>query len=85
MLLAGDEWRGQGARMLELNERRYKLWWSGKGDAVGGVGVMVKEELCVKVVEVRRVSGRETTGVVAFEDDLLGLICGYTLLSGISF
>ena len=28
------------------------LWWSGKGDGVGCVGVMVKEELCEKVVEV---------------------------------
>ena len=27
-----------------------------KGDEVGGVVVMVKEELCEKVVEVRRVS-----------------------------
>ena len=35
---------------------RYKLWWYGKGDGVGGVGVMVKEELCEKVVEVKRVS-----------------------------
>ena len=24
----------------------YKLWWCGKGDGVGGVGVMVKKELC---------------------------------------
>ena len=28
----------------------------GHGDGVCGVGVMVKEELCEKVVEVRRVS-----------------------------
>ena len=33
---------------------RYKLWWSGKGDGVGGVGVMVAE-MCEKVMEVRRV------------------------------
>ena len=32
--------------MLRMNERRYKVWWSGKGDGVGGVGVMVKKELC---------------------------------------
>ena len=37
-----------------MKGRRYKLWWS--GDGVGGVGVMVKQELCEKVVEVRRVS-----------------------------
>ena len=25
-------WRGQGANMLGMKGRRYKLWWSGKGD-----------------------------------------------------
>ena len=49
-------WRGQGARMLGMKGRRYKLWWSGKGDKVGGVGIMVKEELCEMVIEVGRVS-----------------------------
>ena len=34
------------------------MWWSGKGDGVGGVGVMVKEEVCEKVVEVRMVGYR---------------------------
>ena len=37
-------WRGQVARMLGMKGRRYKLWWSRKGDEVGGVGAMVKEE-----------------------------------------
>ena len=41
--------------MLEMKGRRYKLWCSGRGDGVGGVGVMVNEELCEKVVEVRTV------------------------------
>ena len=40
-------WRGQGARM---KGRRYKMWWSGKGDGVCDVGVM--EEQCKNVVEV---------------------------------
>ena len=48
--------RWQVARTLRLKGRRYKLWWSGKGDRFGGVGAMVKEELCEKVVEVRRIS-----------------------------
>ena len=47
--------------MLGMKGRRYRLWWSGKGDGVGGVGVMVKEEMCIKVVEVRRVSYRVMT------------------------
>ena len=43
---------------------------------------MVKEELCDKVLEVRRVSDRVTTVVVVFEKVVLILICGYTLQSG---
>ena len=27
--LQEERWRGQGARMLGVNGRRYKLWWSG--------------------------------------------------------
>ena len=34
--------------MLGIKGRRYKLWRSGKGDGVGGMGVMVKEEPCQK-------------------------------------
>ena len=30
-------WGGQGARMLGMKGRIYKLWLSGKGDRVGGV------------------------------------------------
>ena len=37
---------------------------------------MVKEELCEKVVEVRRFCDRVTTAVV-FEEDVLRLICVY--------
>ena len=29
------------------------LWWSGREDGVGGVRIMVMEELCGKVVGVR--------------------------------
>ena len=36
--------------MLGMDGRRYKLWWSVTGVGVGGVGAMVKEELCEKVV-----------------------------------
>ena len=51
---------------------------------MGGVGVMVKEELCEKVVDVRRVSDRVMTLLVVFEVDVLRLINGYAPQSGIS-
>ena len=39
---------------LASKGRRYKLRWCGNGDKIGGVGILVKEELCENVVEVRR-------------------------------
>ena len=71
--------------MLGMKERRYELWWSGKGDGVGGVGVMVMDKLCGKVVEVRRVTDRVMTIVVVLEEDVLRLICGYVPQSGRRF
>ena len=48
-----------------MKGRRYKLWFSGKGDGFV-VGVMVKEQLCEKVVEVRRVIDGVTVVVLIF-------------------
>ena len=59
--------------MLGMKGRTYKLWWSGKGDGVGGVRFMVKEKLCEKVLDVRMVSDRVMT--VIDEEDVLRLIC----------
>ena len=47
-------WRGQEARLVGCRGRRYKLWWSGNNDGIGGAGILVKEELCEKAVKVRR-------------------------------
>ena len=74
--------RGQCAMMLGMKGRRYKLWWSGTGDGFGGVGVMVKEVLCEKVVEVRGVGDKVMTVVVDFEEDVLRFNCGYAPQSG---
>ena len=68
--------------VLGMERMRYKLWCSGKGDGVCGVGVMVKEELCEKMVEVRRVGDRVMTVVVFVDKDLLWLTCEYAPQSG---
>ena len=36
-------WRGQGARFVGCRGRRYKLWWSGNNDGIGGVGILVEK------------------------------------------
>ena len=53
---------------------RYSLWWSGKGDGIFGVDVMVKEELCEKVVKIGMMSDRVMTLVLVFEENMLMLI-----------
>ena len=64
-----------------MKGRRCKLWLSGKGDGVGGVGAMVKQ-LCEKVVEVRRVIDRVMTFVVVIEEEVLRLISSNAQQSG---
>ena len=46
------------------------------------MGVMVNEELCQKVVEVRIVKDRVMEVVVVFEEHALRLICRYYAQSG---
>ncbi|XP_015768733.1 PREDICTED: craniofacial development protein 2-like [Acropora digitifera] len=75
-------WRGQGAQFLGMKGRRYKLQWSGNSDGTGGVGVLVKEELWEKVVEVRRRSERVITVVMVLEEEVLRIICVYGPKSG---
>ena len=74
-------WRGHGAKIPGMKGRRYKLWWSGKGDGVGGVRVIVMEKMCNKVIEVRKVIYKVMT-VAVFEEEVLRLICGYAPQSG---
>ena len=38
-------WRGQGTRFVGCRGRRYKLWWSGNMDEIGGEGILAKENL----------------------------------------
>ena len=71
------KWRGQGARFLGVKGRRYKLWWSGYSDGTEGMGVLAKEDLCKKVVEVQRRSDRVMTVVMVLEEEVLRITCVY--------
>ena len=51
-------WRGCVARLIGLQGRKHKFWWSGNQEGYGEAGVLVKEELHDKVIEVRRVNDR---------------------------
>ncbi|ESO08258.1 hypothetical protein HELRODRAFT_184635, partial [Helobdella robusta] len=58
-------WKGEGTRFVGAKGGRHKLWWKGD-DGTGGVGVMVREELVEKVLEVRRTSNGVIVMVMVF-------------------
>ena len=68
-------WRRERAWFMGVKGRRYRLWWSGNSDSMGGVVVLVKEELCEKLVEVRKKSDRVMTVVMALEEEVVRIIC----------
>ena len=72
------KWRGHAFKMMELKGMRYNLWSSGNGDGVVGVKVMMMDQLCEKVEEVRKVSNRMMFVLLVSEDDALRLIYWYT-------
>ena len=75
-------WKNKGARFLGVIGRRYKLWWSGNSSGNGGVGILVKEELCEKVVEVRRKNDRVMAMVLAFGEKVIRVISVYGTQAG---
>ena len=69
-------WKGKAAKLVGAKGRRYKLWWKGDGGS-GGVGVMMKEELAEKVLEVRRRSVRVIVVVMVIGRVMIRVISGY--------
>ena len=68
--------RGQRARFVSITSRTYELWWS-ENDGIKGVEILVKEELCQKVVEVRRKSYRVMAMALVFDEKVITVICAY--------
>ena len=53
-----------GSKFLGSLGRRFKLWWSGEKDKIGGVGILVREDLCMNVVEINKISDRVMVVVI---------------------
>ena len=68
-------WRGEGAGFFGVKGRRYKLWWCGNADKTEDVGILVKEELCKNVVEVKRRCDRVMAIGLAFGAGVVRVIC----------
>lgn len=74
----GARWSGHGARLIGVNGGKYKGWWTGNYKETGSVGVLVKGEICEKVMEVSRKSDRVMTASLVFGEELVRVICGYS-------
>ena len=70
-------WKGQEAQFVGCRGRRYKLRWSENNHGTGGVGILVKKELCEKVVEVRKKSEKVMAMVLVFEEEVIRVIYAY--------
>ena len=80
MLVTSGEKDWTGFWPLNMLRQRFKLLWPRYEDCISGVGVMVKDQLCVMVVEIRMVSDRVIVLIVLLlEEGVLKLICGYAM------
>ena len=70
-------WRGMGSKFVGSLDRRFKLWWSGNEDKIGGVGILVREDLCMNVVEINRISDRVMVVVIIFGKKVVRIVCAY--------
>ena len=52
---------------------RFKLWWSGNEDEIDGVEILVREDLCMNVLGINRISDRVM--VVIFGKKVVRIVC----------
>ena len=52
-------WRGESARLLQGKDSKYKFFWQGNEDGLGGVGILIAEKWVPNVLSASvRVSSR---------------------------
>lgn len=75
-------YRNSGTRMIKGKSSKYKLFWQGSVTGDGGVGLLVSEEFCKHVVEVRRVSDRIIAIDIVIEAEIVSIVSVYAPQSG---
>ena len=70
-------WRGMGSKFVGSLGKRFKLWWSGNEDKIGGVEILVREDLCMNIVEISRISDRVIVVVIIFGKKVVRIVCAY--------
>ena len=66
-----------GSKFVGSLDKRFKQWWSGNEDKIGGVEILVREDLCMNVVEINRISDRVMVVVIIFCKKVVRIVCAY--------
>ena len=68
-------WKGESARMLCANGRRYKFFWQGCNKGTAGVGVFIAERWIDSVVNVVRVNERMMYVKLVIGKQIVNIVC----------
>ena len=78
------KWKGESARMLGANGRRYKFFWQGCNNGTAGVGVFIAEIWIDSVVNVVRVNERIMYVKLVIGKQIVNIVSAYAPQVGLS-
>ena len=77
-------WKGESARMLGANGRRYKFFWQGCNKGTAGVRVFIAERWIDSVVNVVRVNERIMYVKLVIGKQIVNIVSAYAPLEFLS-
>ena len=77
-------WRGASARIVDGRNDRYKLFWIGNQEGIGGVRILLAEKWVEKAFEVKRVSDRIMLLKLLVGDHIVTVVSVYAPQSGLA-
>lgn len=80
--LQETKWKGEQARFLEADGKRYKFIGKGCKEGTSGVGILIAENWVEHVVEVRKTSERLMLVKIQFGKRLINIVSAYAPQSG---
>ena len=79
-----DRWKGESARMLGANGRRYKFFWQGCNKGTAGVCLFIAERWIDSVVDVVRVNERIIYVKLVIGKQIVNSVSAYAPQVGLS-
>ena len=77
-------WKGESARILGANGRRYKFFWQGCNKGTAGIGVFIAERWIDRVVNVVRVNERIMYVKLLIGKQIVNIVSAYSPQVGLS-